>query len=223
MLPDTAMKRLTITLITATLLALAGCDDDAVPPGPTEPVPSPEPTAEAGPPASPSPHIRFKGPKRLGLELARILDLEATEVCNELGQYDCLAVHNVTLGGADPFGVALYSPSDASSATTPIAVERVVLAACIERAVRDLSSPSQAAIFKGIGVSGGKLAIDGEPVAEAIDALYTRALQRHASESEVKHLRSLYADVEAESAEPAQDWAALSCFAVLTTLESLFY
>lgn len=213
-------------LFTKLALALAitlgvGCADEV----PVQPPnsPPPDPTTEAGPPASPNPRVRFKGPKRLALELSRILDLDDGEVCSELGQYDCFTVHNVSLGGADPFGVALYSPSETSTATTPIAVERVVLAGCIERAVRDLKTPTSAVIFKDIATSAGVLDVQSDAVAAAIDSLYTRSMQRRASESEVAHLRSLYADVEKESASPAQDWASLSCFAVLTSLETLFY
>lgn len=198
----------------------AGCADDA-PVGPSKT--PPDPTTEPGPPASPTPRVRFKGPKRLALELARILDLDESDVCTELGQYDCFAVHNVSLGGADPFGVALYSPSETSTATTPIAVERVVLAGCIERAARDLETPASAVIFKDVVTSGGELDVDSDAVRVAIDSLYTRSMQRHASDSEVSHLLSLYADVAAESPSPARDWASLSCFAVLTSLETLFY
>jgi hypothetical protein len=50
-------------------------------------------------------------------------------------------------------------------------------------------------------------------------------MQRHAKPHEVTHLRSLYTQIEAsaEAVKPAQEWAALGCFAVLTTLETLFY
>ena len=100
-----------------------------------------------------------------------------------------------------------------------------MLAGCIERAVRDLATPASAVIFRDLNVSGGKLDPEGEGGGEAIDALYTLTLQRHATETEVAHLRGFYSDVEAsgDSSAPAQDWAALSCFAVLTTLETLFY
>jgi hypothetical protein len=209
----------------ALLLAtvVAACDDDEVV-LPGEPTPPPTSTQE-GPPTSPNARVRFKGPQRLQLELARILEIEGDELCMELGQYDCFAIHNVALGGTDPFGVALYSPNEMSTATTPLAVERVVLGGCIERATRDLDTPASAVIFKDLAVSQGKLDVDAAPVEQAIDALYTRALQRHAKPSEIDHLRQLYRDVEAspDTTNPAQDWATLSCFAVLTTLETLFY
>jgi hypothetical protein len=220
--PDSNMSRL--TAIFALSLALVACDDDAetLPGGTTPP---PTSTEEVGPPTSPKARVRFKGPQRLQLELARILDLETDAICMELGQYDCFALHNVALGGTDPFGVALYSPNEDSTATTPLAVERVVLAGCIERATRDLGTPNSATLFKDLAVSGGKLDVDKPAVASAIDALYTRAHQRHAKDSEVEHLRQLYRDIEEspDTSAPAQDWATLSCFTVLTTLETLFY
>jgi hypothetical protein len=201
----------------AMIFALGACSKDET---------APVAPAEPGPPASPHARVRFKGPDRLKLELARILEIEPDELCNELGLYDCFMVHDVALGGTDPFGVALYSPTETSTATTPLAVERVVLGSCIERAVRDLSAPANAVIFKNLAVDGaGKLDVQSEPVALAVDALYTRAMQRHAKPHEVTHLRSLYTQIEAsaEAVKPAQEWAALGCFAVLTTLETLFY
>lgn len=225
MLPDHYIK--TLAAVVASAL-IAGCaDEDAQ--QPTDPaVPPAEQTEQPPgdePPTSPNPRIRFKGPKRLQMELARILELDEDEVCNELGEFDCFAVHNIALGGADPFGVALYSPIESSTATTPLAVERVVLSGCIERAVRDLNAPSSAVIFKDVNVTDGKLDPASDAVTAAIDALYTRTLQRHATENETAHLRGFYSDIEAsdDTTAPAQDWASLSCFTVLTTLETLFY
>ena len=42
--------------------------------------------------------------------------------------------------------------------------------------------------------------------------------------SEVTHLRQLYVDIEARGgSEPAKDWATLSCYAVASMMESVFY
>ncbi len=229
MLPEIIIKRLIAPLAATLMLVCTGCKDDAAaaaadkkPTTPADPTSDP---AVAGPPTSPNPRIKFKGPKRMKLELARILDLDDGEVCTELGLYDCFGVHNVALGGADPFGVELYTAPEQSSATTPLAVERVVLAGCIERAVRDINNPSTALIFKDLAVIGGQLDPAAEAVADALDALYTRSMQRRATDSEIELLRGLYADIEdsGDSSAPAQDWATLSCFTVLTTLETLFY
>lgn len=219
MLPETRLLFLAVAAV-----LLIGCADDDQVAAPVPTAQTPDPTAEA-PPTSPDPRIRFKGPKRLRLELARILALDEAEVCRELGAFDCFDVHNVALGGADPFGVALYRPMETSTATTPLAVERVVLAGCIERAVRDLDNPNSAVLFADLQVAAGKIDPSSAPVAKAIDTLYTRALQRHASDAEVAHLRTLYVDIEASGASesPAKDWASLSCFSVLTSLETLFY
>ncbi len=213
-----------VTLALALTLS-AGCADETTPfPPETPPTGTEGPEAEE-PPTSPTPRVRFKGPKRLNLELARILGFDEGEVCQELGEFDCFLVHNVALGGADPFGVALYSPSETSTATTPLAVERVVLAGCIERAKRDLTSNGSALIFKDIAVTDGKLDPASAGVSAAIATLYTRTMQRHPTESELAHMVGFYGDIEAsgETDTPAQDWAALSCFSVLTSLESLFY
>jgi hypothetical protein len=201
------------------LPALAGCSEEPAPPPPAPPV--------AGPPASPKAIVRFKDGKRLQRDLARALELPPDALCNELDAYGCFGVHKVALGGSDAFGIGLYEPLPATGATTPIAADRVVLSACRARVDLDLSDPAGAMIWKGLELTeGGALADAGaEPVGGAIDALYRRALGRGAKPGEIEHHRALYRDVEAsgKSARPARDWALLSCFSTLTTMESLFY
>jgi len=214
-------ERTTRIIAAALVLGLAGCDQDDESTAPPR-----EPEAEQAP-TSPKANVRFKGTERMRLEMARVLGLPREETCKELGEFDCFDVHNVVLGGTDPFGVALYRPVEHTSATTPLAVERIVLTACTDRAGRDLADPENALVFTGLRVDeGGRLTdTDDSATAGAIDRLYQRALQRNATELERNHLRLLYNYVEAsgESSAPARDWATLSCFAVLTSLEWLFY
>jgi hypothetical protein len=133
----------------------------------------------------------------------------------------------VALGGVDPFGVSLYTPMETSSATTPLAVERVVLGGCIRRSVADLAQPSSALIYRDLPIAadGTLTDVDAAPVTNAITALYQRGLGRAPKDSERSHLTRLYRDIaeSGESAAPARDWATLSCFSVLSTVEFLFY
>lgn len=171
--------------------------------------------------------LRFKNGARLANDYAQALGLATSELCNELGQYSCVDdIHQVSLLGVEPYELGFYEPMKETAVTTPIAVERVAVAGCSERVERDFASPGEAVIFKDLALDdAGALADVGAPaVAEAIDALYRRALQRHATAAEIAHYRQLYADVAAlGGAEPARQWAKASCFAALTTLESLFY
>jgi hypothetical protein len=207
----------------------AGCDsDDAVPPttsgsgsgGGAGGSP------DLGPPASPKAIVRFKGAARLKLELSRALDLEPAEVCRELGRYDCFdLVHRVVLGDPDAFFSGVYEPLEDTTTTTPLAVDRVVLAACAERARRDLQE-SDPLIFGGLALDGSAIAdIEAAAVGEAIDRLHQRALGRRAKPAEIDHHRQLYTAIVAKgsSQAPAQDWATLSCFSTLTTMEMLFF
>jgi len=64
-------------------------------------------------------NLRFKGPERLNSDVAAALELPPDAVCTELGMYQCTsAVHNVALGGVDPYGTGLYEPSGVTASTT---------------------------------------------------------------------------------------------------------
>ncbi len=199
---------------------LVGCDDES-----TSEDPPPADTVETQP-ASPNPHVRFKGNEVIANDLSRGLGLEHTAICNELGAYSCTdLVHKVTLGGVDAYDRQIYEPSRDTTATTPLAAERVVLSACLERAKRDFEGQGEPVIFTGLDVASSKLADPrAESVAAAVDRLYVKLLQRHASPAEVAAIEDHYAAVEAGGdATPAKTWAALSCFAVGTSAEFLFY
>lgn len=196
-----------------------------------------------GPPdpgmVSPSlhPQVKFKRSQRLRNDIARALDITPDQVCNELGLYSCTEeVHRVTLGGVSAYDLGLFEPLPTTALTTPMAVERVAMAACVTRVDRDLGLDTNidtgndtgggALIFEDLDIDErGRLAdVQDGAVATAIDTLYKRALQRRASAGEIAHLRRLYGDIESRAApQPARDWAVLSCFAVLTTMEQLFY
>ena len=180
----------------------------------------PEPTIDAGYPASNKARVKFKGNDRLRNEFARMLDLDPAIVCTELGLYSCThLVHQVALGGSEPYGLGLNEPLPFTTITTPLAVDRLALSACRTRVDLDLATPSTAFIYKGALADA-----DGDDVAAAIDLLYKQALIRPPQEDEIESLRQLHRDVEAlGGTNTVRDWAIGSCFAVSTTMEQLFY
>lgn len=176
---------------------------------------------------SPKANVRMKNGQRLQKELARMFAVSELEICQELGQYDCFGIHSVVLGNPDAFGSGLYEPLPSSTSTTPMAIERIALSGCSKRVAFELDNPGSATLLSGLDIApdGSLVDVQAESVANVIDTLYKRALSRRAKASEIDHLRQLYVDVAAsgQSAQPARDWATLGCFAVLTTMESLFY
>lgn len=184
----------------------AGPDDTGMPPGFGE---------------SEKANLRFKEVIRLTNDFGQALGLPAAEVCLELGQYDCRAVHAITLGGVEPYELGLFDPLS-TTVTTPIAVERLATHACERRVTRDLGSAG-AVVFQGL--ADGALADADEPkVSAAITSLYRGAAQRDATASEIEHLEQLYRDIAATGIDnPTRQWAIASCVAVLTSVETLFY
>jgi hypothetical protein len=178
------------------------------------------------PPASPKANVRFKNGARLRQELTRILGIHPGELCKELDKFDCFATHTIVLGNAEAFNAGLYEPLPSTTATTPLAIDRVMLAACHQRVELDLKDPERAIVFAGLEIGDGKLTdVNAPAVEQVIDRLYQRALSRRVAPSEVAHHRDLYASIEAKGLNqtPAKDWATLSCYAVLTSLEMLFH
>lgn len=170
--------------------------------------------------------LRFKDGTRMENDLAAILNIDKSELCQELGLYSCVGeIHTISLLGVEPYALGFYEPLKETAATTPIAVERVVVSACSLRAERDFATPGSAEIYAGLPVSGGAITDTADPaVAAAIDKLYTRSMLRHATAEEIAHHIDLYTEiVDAQIADPALNWAKGSCFATLTTLETLFY
>lgn len=197
-------------------LVVAACEEgpapavDPAPPGADQGVTPPGPDGATPPPPSARAraNLRFKGGERLRNDYAQWLGIEPEEVCTELGAYDCVQdVHTVTLGGVDPYVKGIFAPQPHTAVTTPLAVERMALHAC--------------------GVAAGRYGADlSEPGARAqlVTLLYRRALLREPTGSETAHLEALYASVSERSPDDLEAaWAKLTCFAVLTTLEAVFY
>ena len=175
--------------------------------------------------ASAKGNVRFKRSVRLTLDYANALSLPADQLCKELGQYPCALVHIVSLGGTDPYGVGLYEPLPFTGMASPVVVERLALSACTLRTSTDLAAGSSAVIWKGVVPDGaGKVDVESAAAHDALVELYHRVMLREPTAAELDHLKQLYRDIDASAKpQPGQSWMTLSCFAVLTSVEALFY
>jgi hypothetical protein len=220
-------------LVLSTLMLLQGCAACDPPPGPPDP-----PGEDAGPPppgippfgpgfdAGPLPdfaistrgRLVWKRYRALEQDLVKALEVDAATMCNELGQFSCVdLVHLVPLGGNDPIGKGQYVPAAAPQVTTPIAVERVVMAACGRRVDDDAAATP--AVFTSLDLTADSVT-EAEADATA-DVLYDRLLMRDPLETERDALRELRTDDDGADVS-ARDFAKMACLAVGTTTEFLF-
>jgi hypothetical protein len=160
--------------------------------------------------------------KALQQGLADALLLPTDGVCVELDRYSCVdRVHQVALGGNDPFGLALYEPLAQPGATTTIGFDRTVLAAC-DTAVEADKARAAVAVFLGVDLSAASL--DKNNVKTLDDAkfmvttLYQRLLARDPLTSEVDTVLTLL-----DEPISGTDFAKLACFSIASTTETLFY
>jgi hypothetical protein len=157
--------------------------------------------------------------------LAKILAMPPQQLCLELGRLPCTdVVHQVSLGEMDAYGKAQYEYSEHTPVTAPISLDRLVLSACSTRASLDIINTKQAVIFKDLDLSpDGRIARD-DAFYQAIERLYHRALLREPKPREVQLLEQLYIDIyEREPIGAARNWALLSCYTVLSSVEFVFY
>lgn len=169
-------------------------------------------------------NVRFKGNVRLANDFAQALGIPAADLCKELGQYSCTElVHPLALNGVDPYELGLYEPQPFTGVTSPIVVDRVALAGCVRRVGDDLTGAG--VIFQGLTLDGaGALDVTAPALKASLETLYNRALLRPMTEAEYGHHQQLYRDVLAKAKpNPGRDFLVLSCFTVLTSVESLFY
>lgn len=171
---------------------------------------------------SPAPSLVWKRQAALGRDLGRALQLPADELCNELGGAPCAEVHEVSLGGNDPYQIGLYEPVENPLASTPVVIDRFVLGACSAAAERDQAGP--ALVFTDLDLSAPDVGADGvRASAEAqVGALYRALLSRDAQPEEVAIVMELTQDASGAPVS-ALDFAKASCFTIATTTEFLFY
>jgi hypothetical protein len=198
----------------ALMVALSGCtanlsspagmaagDDsptESAPPPPTEPPVVQPPVAE----------LKLKNGTQLRNDWAEALGLDPNQLCVELGEFDCVDdVHRVVLGGVEPYVLRVDRPLAEPALTTPLAVERVAWAGCQQAMERDRSGAPQLLVMRGAGLDRSASAA----------ALVRALLRRESTENEVRRL----AEHDPQLDDAA--WADVACFAVATSIESLFY
>lgn len=171
--------------------------------------------------ASRKARVKFKGGERALGDLAAALELDRAAACQELGRYDCVTdVHRIALGGVEPYTLRINDPLEVIPVTAAIAADRLALVACGQRVAADFADPENAKVFKALATADAP----GAALEATVSELYDRILQRAPSAEESAALVALHADVVAEEGgEGRETWAKLTCFAVATTLESLFF
>jgi hypothetical protein len=186
---------------------------------------SPEPPPTALPPVdcdAPAPTVVWKRVDAFANDVGRALELEPDELCTELGTAACVDVHRVALGGTSALEKALYRPFAEPAATTPLAIERLVHAACVTRVDRDREGDP--AVFRDMPL--GDEPLDGRgpgsPFAKQAAALGSRFFGRDLSADELLALEPLGGPV-GETPTSARDAALLLCFTLGTSSELAFF
>jgi hypothetical protein len=180
----------------------------------------PEPPEPAQAPSS-TPRVKFKGPTRLANDLSRALELDRDELCHELSSYDCFETHNIALGGVEAYDLGVHEPLDEPGVSSPIAADRIALSACGERAALDFGDPGAAVVF--VEIANDPAQADPESLEAAGARLYRRLLRREPEARELGALVAFYDEIPTTDPARAESWAHLSCFALATMLENLFY
>jgi hypothetical protein len=160
--------------------------------------------------------VRFKGIDRLQNDLVQALALPPSELCTELGSAPCAAAHRIALGGVMPYDRGIHEPLPIRSVSSPAAVDRLVLFACARRAELDFSS--NPALF---GDLTGP-AVGDEEARRLARKLHNALLRRDETPEEQAEIVAFVAQQKAKGVAP-RDIATLSCYALGTSVEALFY
>ena len=159
-----------------------------------------------------------------GLSQALLVPVE--DLCRELGRFDCVDfAHQVPLGGNDAFVKGQYEPLLEPGATSAVAFDRLALSACSVAVELDRVRVG-AFIFRGHALTTDPMdpaATDTIEGARFLGTeLYRRLHGREPREAELVALLGLLTDDEGRGIS-GLDFARLSCFAVASTTETLFF
>lgn len=217
------MKKLTISGL-AVITVLAACTTVPEPALPQFAADAPAPVASA------DPRVKFKDGERYLRDLSANLDMPREDICKELSRYDCMSdAFRIVLGGVEAPNLLVNEPIENAALTSPIAVDRVALHVCSNRVRMDREDPTKAVLYKAgaFGADNRGKSPDAEWLNATADAIYGSILMRSPSEREIQNLSAYYAQVAdgraTNSPEVAADWVTLSCFAVASSLEAVFY
>jgi hypothetical protein len=162
------------------------------------------------------PRVVAKTGDVLAADLSEALWLPRESMCRELGVIDCFEAHRIALGGVEPYRKGIHEPLPVAPVAAALAVERIALRACEARVAAELSGDVR--LLKPV------IAEDDRAAREQVaGALVDRLLRRSATSEETRVLTDLWDDVAAASSDPTRDGPVLTCFAVATSLEHLFY
>jgi len=200
--------------------------------------------ADAGPEPAPGTResLRWRTAHAFEHHLMQALALTEDEVCKELGLFKCITrpvnerpfrpsgpagtptvgmaiPHQVALGGNEPFDLQNYEPRRTPGATTPNAVDRVVLAACDARVEKDRTA-TPPVVFTGIDLSAGTLS-DGPELRAVAATLFRRFHLRDGTTAEMDLVTSLAQGVPGDTPNAA-DVALAVCVAIGGMAESSF-
>lgn len=165
--------------------------------------------------------LQWKRNVALQRDLMRALELPEDGVCDELGRGSCTReIHHISLGGADPLHIGLYEPLPDTLVSTPIVLDRVVMSACASRANLDRGGPP--VVFTKLDLGAAAPAPADDAFAATVTALYRRLLSRDPEPHELTTLEALVVDDDGKPVS-AYDFAVLTCFAIGTSTEFLFF
>lgn len=198
-------------------LSWSACGSNADSPAPGTPVPD-----ASEQPASGKARVKGKAPALLANDLAQALDIPRSELCTELSTYDCFQAHQIVLGGVEPYRLRIDEPLAGAAVASPLAADRIALSACGERAARDFAAANAAVLFAEVAGTG--TAPDPSARRAVARRLYERLLARPGAAAEIDALVAFYDELAGSTnPEASQTWAQLSCYAVATSTEFLFY
>jgi hypothetical protein len=211
-IPHAKFLRASVVIVSGLILNVSACSSSKAPTQPSD--------AEAKVQPSKKNQVKFKGGERFAADLAAGLTLEKSELCSELGLYDCQkTAHNISLGGVEPYLSTIYTPIAERTVASSNATERIALSACSIRTERDFEKPTEAVLFGELT----KTLATKEAVMAVGNRLYQRLLARDATLQESAHLVSFYDDLKIAEKEPGRAFATYACFAVATSEEALFF
>ena len=114
--------------------------------------------------------------------LMNALSLTKPQVCQELGQFNCVdRIHLTSLGGNFPL-LGQYERPGKPSVLTPLVMERIVLSACTTRLELDRAAGAQAQVFKQFSLNASS--VSATEVEQLTVELFQRILARDPSTEE---------------------------------------
>jgi hypothetical protein len=174
--------------------------------------------------------VKFKDGERYLRDLSANLNIPREEICKELSRYDCMTdAFRIVLGGVEAPNLLVNEPIENAALTSPIAVDRVALHVCSNRVRMDREKPAEAVLYKAgaFGADNRGKNPDAGWLHATADAIYGSILMRSPSDREIQNLAAYYTQVAdgraTNSPDVAADWVILSCFAVASSLEAVFY